>query len=92
MTPQISSPVLHAFTTQDARAQPLRPGDLLINSWLVQNPSFSGYAGAMGYLPSRRISIAVTSTQPPGADADANVATTILERVAAYLAPETPPG
>ena len=37
-------------------------------------------------------SIAVTSTQLPGADADANVANTVLERVAAYLALETPPG
>ena len=34
----------------------------------------------------------MTSTQLPGADADANVANTVLERVAAYLALETPPG
>jgi D-alanyl-D-alanine carboxypeptidase len=71
-------------------AELLRPGDLLDRSWLIQNPSFSGYAGAFGYLPSRRISIAATSTQLPGADVDANVSSMILERIAAYLTPETP--
>ncbi len=150
-TPQIASPVLHAFTTQGgvyqestfwnpswttgrgavltstvrdvvriaalvgsgrllspaSYAQLVAPttaafapwsdrnyyglGVFSINGWLVQNPSFSGYAGAMGYLPGRRISIAVTSTQRQGADPDANVASTILERIGAYLAPGTPP-
>jgi CubicO group peptidase (beta-lactamase class C family) len=150
-TPQIPSPVLHAFTTQDGVYQDstfwnpswttgrgavltstirdvvraagvIGSGRLLtpasyaelvapttatlapwsarnhyglgvfsINSWLIQNPSFFGYAGAMGYLPGRRISIAVTSTQLRGADPDANVANTILERIATHLAPGTPP-
>lgn len=62
-----------------------------INSWLIQNPSFSGYAGATGYLPGRRIAIAVTTTQLPGADPDLNVSTPILERIGAYFAPESLP-
>ena len=66
-------------------------GVFSINSWLIQDPSFSGYAGAMGYLPSRRIAIAVTTTQLPGANVNADVSSTLVERIGAYLAPETPP-
>jgi CubicO group peptidase (beta-lactamase class C family) len=62
-------------------------GVFVINGWLVQNPSFSGYAGAMAYLPGARIAIAVTSTQARGADPDANVSSEIMERVGRYLAP-----
>jgi hypothetical protein len=32
------------------------------NSWVVQTPSFAGFAGAMAYLPSKEIGIAVVTT------------------------------
>lgn len=61
------------------------------HGWLLQNPSFFGYAGAMGYLPERGIALAVTSTKLPGADVSANVSYTILTRIAAYLTPGAAP-
>lgn len=65
---------------------------LFVNdSWILQNPSFFGYAGAMGYLPERRIAIAVTSTKLPGAEVGANISDTILTRIAGYLVPGTAP-
>ncbi len=35
-------------------------GVFLINGWIVQNPSFAGYAATMAYLPSRKLAIAVS--------------------------------
>lgn len=87
---QLVAPTTQTFTPWSTRNW-YGLGIFSINSWLIQNPSFSGYAGAVGYLPSRRISIAVTTTQLAGANVDANVANTILEKVATYLAPESPP-
>jgi D-alanyl-D-alanine carboxypeptidase len=36
----------------------------VINDWIVQNPSFAGYAATMAYLPSRKIAIAVSAAAP----------------------------
>jgi D-alanyl-D-alanine carboxypeptidase len=36
----------------------------VINDWIVQNPSFAGYAATMAYLPSRKIAIAVSAAKP----------------------------
>jgi D-alanyl-D-alanine carboxypeptidase len=40
-------------------------GVVVTNSWVIQTPSFAGYAAAMAYLPSRKIAIAVTATMGP---------------------------
>src|SRR5579872_3171831 len=37
-------------------------GVVVLKSWIVQTPSFAGYAAAMAYLPPRKIAIAVTAT------------------------------
>jgi CubicO group peptidase (beta-lactamase class C family) len=87
---QLVSPATAAFAPWSARNF-YGLGLFSINTWLIQNPSYSGNAGAAAYLPSRRIGIAVTTTQLKGADPDANVSTTILERIGRYLAPQTPP-
>src|SRR2546430_7987190 len=36
-------------------------------SWLLQNPLLGGYAAIEGYLPSKKIAIAVAGTLAPGA-------------------------
>ncbi len=65
-------------------------GLLVANRWRLQNPFVNGWASIMAFLPSDRISVAVTSTQ--GEDSpDAHHSATIFERIGAYLAPQRPP-
>ena len=64
-------------------------GVFLVNGWMVQNPSFAGYAATMAYLPSRKLAIAVSVTMKENA-ADKNLSTDVLKEMAAFLAPETP--
>jgi CubicO group peptidase (beta-lactamase class C family) len=65
-------------------------GIFTINGWVIQNPSFAGYAATMAYLPSRKLALAVTATMTPKASLDGNLSTTILKEVARYRAPEAP--
>lgn len=65
-------------------------GMVVRNSWLVQNPSFFGYAGVMAYLPAQKIAIAVTTTMGP-ATPDRNTADLLFGRIAQRLAPSQPP-
>ncbi len=71
-------------------------GIVLSGPWLLQNPLFSGQAGVMAYLPSKKIAIAVAVTfneeafDPSGAYG--NSADDIFREIGAYLAPgEAPP-
>ncbi|MEX0167976.1 serine hydrolase domain-containing protein [Streptomyces sp. LMG1-1-1.1] len=64
-------------------------GVLVLNGWVVQNPSFSGYAAIQAYLPSKRLALAVSTTQT-ATTPDGNTAQIIADRIAAELAPETP--
>ena len=61
-----------------------------INGWLVQNPSFAGYAAVMAYLPSHKLAVAVSSTMNEKAELGSNFSVEILKEIAAYLAPEAP--
>jgi CubicO group peptidase (beta-lactamase class C family) len=65
-------------------------GVQVINTWVVQNPSFSGYFAVQAYLPSRDLSIAVSTTDGPTTIPNTNYAQTIASDIAAYLAPEHP--
>ena len=65
-------------------------GVFSINGWIVQNPSFHGYAATMAYLPARKLALAVTVTLDPGASLDGNLSTDVLKEIAAYLAPDAP--
>lgn len=65
-------------------------GVFLINGWVVQNPSFAGYAATMAYLPASKLAIAVSVTMDDGASAEGNLSTDVLKEIAAYLAPEAP--
>ncbi|MFJ9826295.1 serine hydrolase domain-containing protein [Streptomyces sp. NPDC101160] len=64
-------------------------GVIVANTWLLQNPSFSGYAAIQAYLPSKRLAIAVSATKTPDT-AEGNMAEVVAKRIAAALAPEHP--
>ncbi|MFG3027841.1 serine hydrolase domain-containing protein [Streptomyces sp. NPDC048253] len=64
-------------------------GVVVKNGWVVQNPSFFGYAAVMAYEPHQRLSIAVSTTVGPDAP-EGNTAQTITERIADLLAPQYP--
>jgi CubicO group peptidase (beta-lactamase class C family) len=64
-------------------------------SWLLETPSYAGYAAAEAYLPSQKIAIAVANTFGPKAfDAhgdSSNASDPIFRAIGAYLAPGNPP-
>ncbi|MFF4323479.1 serine hydrolase domain-containing protein [Streptomyces sp. NPDC001568] len=62
-------------------------GLALQNGWIVQNPSFAGYAGAVAYLPSKKIAIATVATQGLGSTVQ-NAAASFLADIAGHLVPE----
>ncbi|MEY2248882.1 serine hydrolase domain-containing protein [Streptomyces sp. BF23-18] len=64
-------------------------GVIVINGWVLQNPSFSGYAAIQAYLPSDRLAIAVNATKTKDTP-DGNMAEVVAQRIAAALAPRTP--
>ena len=64
-------------------------GVVVKNGWVVQNPSFFGYAAVMAYEPHKRLSIAVSTTVGPDAPAG-NTSQTITERIAELLDPGHP--
>jgi D-alanyl-D-alanine carboxypeptidase len=65
-------------------------GVFVVNGWIVQNPSFAGYAATMAYLPSHKLAVAVSATVREKASMDGNPSTDVLKEIAAYLAPEAP--
>ncbi|MFD7630302.1 serine hydrolase domain-containing protein [Streptomyces sp. NPDC059851] len=64
-------------------------GVIVVNGWILTNPSFSGYAAVQAYLPARQLSIAVSVTQGPKSP-EGNSAQVIAGRIAAALAPGHP--
>ncbi|MBX9421224.1 MULTISPECIES: serine hydrolase [Streptomyces] len=64
-------------------------GVIVINGWVLQNPSFSGYAAIQAYLPSRRLAVAVSTTKT-ATTPEGNTAEVLAGRIAAALAPEAP--
>jgi CubicO group peptidase (beta-lactamase class C family) len=70
-------------------------GIVRTGSWLVETPSFGGYAAAEAYLPSEKVAIAVAITFAPKAfDAHGNWTNSsdpIFRAIGAYLAPHDPP-
>ncbi|MFI8292232.1 class A beta-lactamase-related serine hydrolase [Streptomyces sp. ms191] len=64
-------------------------GVIVVNGWVLQNPSFSGYAAIQAYLPAKRLAIAVSTTKTADTP-DGNTAEVVATRIAAALAPEAP--
>jgi hypothetical protein len=66
-------------------------GVALSNSWVFQQPLFFGFNGAMAYLPSKRIAIAVTNTLGEKSSPSTHYSTLLFQRIGTYLAPDQPP-
>jgi D-alanyl-D-alanine carboxypeptidase len=65
-------------------------GFIVARDWIVQIPSFSGYAATMAYLPSRKLSIAIAVTVDETADPERNYSTDILADITRQIVPEDP--
>jgi D-alanyl-D-alanine carboxypeptidase len=61
------------------------------NSWMVQTPSFAGYAAAMAYLPAKEIGIAVTATLGPKGPTEGRPTDALFAKIGAYLVPDQAP-
>ncbi|MEU4493199.1 serine hydrolase domain-containing protein [Streptomyces sp. NPDC023998] len=85
--PTATCPATVCLTNTEATHYGL--GVLVLNGWIVQTPSFSGYAAVQAYLPDGRLAIAVATTKGEGTP-DGNTAETITNRIAAALAPGHP--
>ena len=65
-------------------------GVLVVNDWVLQNPSFAGYAGLSAYQTSTDITIAIASTKGPKANVDLNYSQKLFGAITAYLDPAHP--
>lgn len=65
-------------------------GLMVVHGWILQIPSFSGYAATMAYLPARKLAIAISVTVDETADPDRNYSTDILKDLAEKFVPESP--
>ena len=65
-------------------------GVFVDNGWVVQNPSFAGYAATMTYLPSWKLAVAVSVTAQEKSSLNGNLSTNVMKDIAVYLAPDAP--
>lgn len=65
-------------------------GIFVIDGWLVQNPSFAGYAATMAYLTAQKLAIVVSATMGEKASDEGNLSTVVLKDIAHYLTPDHP--
>lgn len=66
-------------------------GSIVSNGWVFQNPSFTGYAAVMAYLPSQHLSIAVSTTYSPDTPQDdINPGKDVAVAISRVLAPNDP--
>lgn len=61
----------------------------VVNGWYIQNPSFNGYSGAFGYLPSEKITIIVFTTQTENPVSDKQ-AINLLKEISKIITPGSP--
>ncbi|MEV6250111.1 serine hydrolase domain-containing protein [Streptomyces sp. NPDC051742] len=73
----------------NTRATHYGMGLLVLGGWVSQHPLFFGYSASQDYLPSKRLAIAVSTTEGPSAP-DGHSAHVIAQRIAAALAPDQP--
>lgn len=62
-------------------------GFIVANGWYAQNPSFNGYSGAFGYLPSKELTIIIYTTQSEDPKSDAQ-AFQIFKELVNMITPE----
>jgi D-alanyl-D-alanine carboxypeptidase len=65
-------------------------GMFIDHGWILQNPLFSGYQATMAYLPSRRVTIAVTTTVGPRSNPLVNYSTELAKTISKFLVPGDP--
>jgi CubicO group peptidase (beta-lactamase class C family) len=66
-------------------------GVVVANSWRIQNPDLNGYTAIAGYLPSRKVSLALTVTNGQGAaTTGVNNSQKLFESITEYLTPDHP--
>jgi CubicO group peptidase (beta-lactamase class C family) len=66
-------------------------GVVVANSWQLQNPELNGYTAIAGYLPSRKMSLALTVTNgEDAAAAGVNYSQKLFESITEYLTPDHP--
>jgi hypothetical protein len=90
------SPQSHAaqLAPETAKFKPWTPttyyglGVFVADGWIIQNPSFAGYAATMAYLPAHKLAVAVSVTLKEGASIEGNFSTDLFKEIAAYLAPD----
>lgn len=59
----------------------------VMNGWYIQNPSFNGYSGGFGYLPSGEITVIIFTTQSEDPASDSQ-AFNILKEISGILSPD----
>lgn len=62
-------------------------GFVVSNGWYFQNPSFNGYSGAYGYLPSKDLTLIIFTTQSPDPTSSA-AAFPIMRELIKTITPE----
>jgi hypothetical protein len=63
-------------------------GIIVASGWRLQNPMLNGYTGIMAYLPSRKLSVAIVTTQLPRSAGDSrSYASLLFSKLSAYLTP-----
>lgn len=65
-------------------------GIILLNDWLAVNPNINGYSSIFAHLPSRRLSIVVTTTLGQKSAPDVAHRTLIFKEIVKLLAPDNP--
>ena len=84
-----------AYRMQTAHISRLKPGVyygmglFLDRGWIIQNPSLNGFNAVFAYLPSRHITIAITTTLGRSISGH-NYSTDLTKEIAHYLAPGHP--
>lgn len=63
-------------------------GFIVANGWYAQNPSFNGYSGAFGYLPSKDLTIIIYTTESADPKSGAQ-AFNIFKEMVKMITPET---
>ena len=86
---QMLEPTTAAFPPMSAETY-YALGVVVTNGWIMQTPSFGGYSATVGYLPTREIGLAVTTTM--GQDSpDERTTNRLAVEIASVLAADQPP-
>jgi D-alanyl-D-alanine carboxypeptidase len=66
-------------------------GAIVSNGWDLAEPGLIGYTGVVAYLPAKKISVVIFTTNNPDSPAGGQYAAGIFNHVGTLLAPATPP-